>query len=76
MKATTSMSSAKRPGLQIHDSKVIGFWEATVVEGEARAAAADIYILIHPQTKVTTDERKYSVIGPHLHFVDYNVKPQ
>lgn len=48
VEATTSVSSAERPGLQIHDSKVIGFWEATVVEGEAGAAAAKIQILIHP----------------------------
>lgn len=76
VEAAASVSSAERPGLQVHDSKVIGFREATVVEGEAGAAAAEIQILIHPQTKVTTEERKYSVVGPHMHIVDYNVKSQ
>lgn len=46
--------SAKSPHLQLHDSKVVCFWEAAVIEGEAGAAAAQVQILIHPQPKVTT----------------------
>lgn len=62
--------SAERPGLQVHDSKVVSFWEAAVVEGEAGAAAAEVQILIHPQTKVTTERRECRVIGPNLHILD------
>lgn len=56
-------SSAECPRLQVHDSKVIGFRQATVVEGEAGAAAAEVQILIHPQTKVTTEGRKCRAKG-------------
>lgn len=45
--------SAKSPHLQLHDSKVVCFCEAAVIEGEAGAAAAQVQILIHPQPKVT-----------------------
>lgn len=58
LKRNSAVSSAERPHLQLHDSEVISFWEATVVEGVAGAAATQIQILIHPQTKVTTAGRK------------------
>lgn len=63
-------SSAKRPSLQVYDSKVVGFGQAAVVEGEAGAAAADVQILIHPQTKVTTEGRKCRAFGPNLYILD------
>lgn len=53
-KRNPAASSAECPHLQLHDSEVIGFWEATVVESVAGAAATQVQILIHPQTKVTT----------------------
>lgn len=37
-----SASSAERPHLQLHDSEVVGFWEATVIEGVAGAAATQV----------------------------------
>lgn len=46
--------SPKRPNLQLHDPEVIGFREAAVVEGVTGAAATQVQVLIHPQTKVTT----------------------
>lgn len=45
--------SGERPHLQLHDSEVVSFWEATVVESVAGAAATQVQILIHPKTKVT-----------------------
>lgn len=36
------VSSAERPHLQLHDSEVIGFREATVIESVTGAAAAQI----------------------------------
>lgn len=55
-------SAAERPHLQLHDAEVVGLSEAAVVEGVARAAASPIQTLIHPQPKVTTEEKKrYSV---------------
>lgn len=68
-------SSAECPSLQVHDSKVIGFRQATVVEGEAGAAAAVVQTLIHPQTKVTTERTKCSAIGPNLCILDYYQTP-
>lgn len=50
--------SGERPHLQLHDSEVVSFWEATVVESVAGAAATQVQILIHPKTKVTAAEKE------------------
>lgn len=52
--ASQKVSSAKRPHLQLHDSEVVGVRQTAVVEGKAGAAAAQVQVLIHPQTEVTT----------------------
>ncbi len=49
-----SASSAERPHLQLHHPEVGGFSEAAVVEGVAGAAATQVQVLVHPQTKVAT----------------------
>lgn len=49
-----SPSSDEPPHLQLHDSEVVGFREAAVVEGMAGAAAAQVQVLVHPQSKVAT----------------------
>lgn len=51
-------SSGEPPHLQLHDSEVVGFREAAVVEGVAGAAPAQVQVLIHPQTKVATAREK------------------
>lgn len=60
------LSSAERPHLQLHDTEVVRFGEATVVESVAGAAAAQVQILIHPQTKVTaaqeTEREQFSFL--------------
>lgn len=53
-KRNAAVSSGERPHLQLHHSEVVGFREAAVVESVAGAAATQVQILIHPQTKVTT----------------------
>lgn len=72
---SVTWSSAECPSLQVHNLEVISFRQATVVEGEAGAAAAEVQILIHPQTKVTTEGRNCSAIGPNLCILDYYQTP-
>lgn len=57
-------SSGELPHLQLHDSEVVGFREAAVVEGVAGAAAAEVQVLIHPQSKVATARGERS-LNPH-----------
>lgn len=47
-----SPPSDEPPHLQFHDSEVVGFREAAVVEGVAGAATAQVQVLVHPQSKV------------------------
>lgn len=60
-----SPSSGELPHLQLHDSEVVGFREAAVVEGVAGAAAAQVQVLIHPQSKVATAREKDPLICIH-----------
>lgn len=61
-----SPSSDEPPHLQLHDSEVVGFREAAVVEGVAGAAAAQVQVLVHPQSKVAAAWDKDLFICIHL----------
>lgn len=74
--ASLSAPSVERPHLQLHDSEVVSFWEAAVVERVAGAAVALVQILIHPQTKVPTAEGREDVgkkIKLSLYFLQFGL---